>query len=91
MTVHETGVLDTSIIAALKLYDPAELPETLLITAVTLRELSYGPHATDDPLKRAGRVAVLQAARPARRLTARRPGAPWSPWYSVVRAATLKS
>jgi predicted nucleic acid-binding protein len=22
--------------------------------------LSYGPHATDDPLKRAGRVAVLQ-------------------------------
>lgn len=60
MTVHETGVLDTSIIAALKLYDPAELPETLLITAVTLGELSDGPHATDDPLKRAGRVAVLQ-------------------------------
>jgi predicted nucleic acid-binding protein len=60
VTVHETGVLDTSIIAALKLYDPAELPETLLITAVTLGELSYGPHATDDPLKRAGRVAVLQ-------------------------------
>ena len=60
MTVHEAGVLDTSIIAALKLYDPAELPETFLITAVTLGELSYGPHATDDPLKRAGRVAVLQ-------------------------------
>jgi predicted nucleic acid-binding protein len=60
VTVHETGVLDTSIIAALKLYDPAELPETFLITAVTLGELSYGPHATDDPLKRAGRVAVLQ-------------------------------
>jgi hypothetical protein len=60
VTVHEAGVLDTSIIAALKLYDPAELPETFLITAVTLGELSYGPHATDDPLKRAGRVAVLQ-------------------------------
>lgn len=60
MTVHEIGVLDTSIIAALRLYDPAELPETFLITAVTLGELSYGPHATDDPLKRAGRVAVLQ-------------------------------
>jgi predicted nucleic acid-binding protein len=60
VTVHETGVLDTSIIAALKLYDPAELPETFLITAVTLGELSCGPHATDDPLKRAGRVAVLQ-------------------------------
>jgi predicted nucleic acid-binding protein len=60
VTVHEAGVLDTSIIAALGLYDPAELPETFLITAITLGELSYGPHATDDPRKRAGRVAVLQ-------------------------------
>ena len=60
MTVHEIGVLDTSIIAALGLYDSAELPETFLITAITLGELSYGPHATDNPLKRAGRVAVLQ-------------------------------
>ena len=60
MTVHPAGVLDTSVIAALKLYDPAELPEAILITAITLGELSYGPHATDDPLKRAGRVAVLQ-------------------------------
>ncbi len=60
MTAHEAGVLDTSIIAALKLYDLADLPDTFLITAVTLGELSYGPHATDDPLKRAARVAVLQ-------------------------------
>jgi predicted nucleic acid-binding protein len=60
VTVHEAGVLDTSIIAALGLYDPAELPETFLITAITLGELSYGPHATDDARKRAGRVAVLQ-------------------------------
>lgn len=57
---HEVGVLDTSIIAALRLFDPAELPETFLITAVTLGELSFGPHATDDPIKRAQRVAVLQ-------------------------------
>ena len=57
---HNVGVVDTSVIAAIKLYDPAELPDTLLITAVTLGELSYGPHATDDPAKRAGRVAVLQ-------------------------------
>ena len=62
MTTHEAGVLDTSIIAALRLYDPAALPSALLITAVTLGELSYGPHATDDPLKRAARVAVLQHA-----------------------------
>jgi predicted nucleic acid-binding protein len=60
MTVRDAGVLDTSIIATLGLYDPAELPETVLITAITLGELSYGPHATDDPLKRARRVAVLQ-------------------------------
>ena len=55
-------MLDTSIIAALRLYDPAELPDTFLITAITLGELSHGPHATDDPLKRAARVAVLQHA-----------------------------
>lgn len=60
MTVHDTAVVDTNVIAALKLYDPSELPETMLITAVTLGELSYGPHATDDPVKRAGRVALLQ-------------------------------
>lgn len=57
---RQVAVLDTSIIAALKLYDPAELPETVMITSITLGELSYGPHATDDPIKRAGRVAVLQ-------------------------------
>jgi predicted nucleic acid-binding protein len=60
VTVRGAGVLDTSIIAALRLYDPAELPDSFLITAITLGELSYGPHATDDPMKRAGRVAVLQ-------------------------------
>lgn len=60
MTVHGAAVMDTNVIAALRLYDPAELPDTMLITAITLGELSFGPHATDDPAKRAGRVAVLQ-------------------------------
>ena len=60
MTVHEVAVVDTSIIAAIRLYQPSELPDTMLVTAVTLGELSYGPHATDDPAKRAARVAVLQ-------------------------------
>jgi hypothetical protein len=60
VTVHDAAVVDTSIIAALKLFDPSELPNTILITAVTLGELSFGPHATDDPVERAGRVAVLQ-------------------------------
>lgn len=57
---HEEGVLDTNIIAALGAYGSAGLPEELLITAVTLGELSHGPHATDDPAKRAKRMAVLQ-------------------------------
>jgi hypothetical protein len=52
--------MDTNVIAALKLYDQAELPAMMLVTAITLGELSFGPHATDDPVKRAGRVAVLQ-------------------------------
>jgi predicted nucleic acid-binding protein len=60
VTVHDAAVVDTNIIAALKLYDPSELPDTILITVITLGELSFGPHATDDPVKRAGRVAVLQ-------------------------------
>lgn len=57
---HEMGVLDTSVIAALKLFDSNALPGTFLITSITLGELSYSPHATDDPIKRAGRIAVLQ-------------------------------
>ncbi len=60
MTVHGIAVVDTSIIAAIRLFEPSELPDTMLVTAVTLGELSYGPHATDDPAKRAGRTAVLQ-------------------------------
>lgn len=60
MTIHQAGVVDTSIIAAIRLYEPSELPDTMLVTAVTLGELSYGPNATDDAAKRAGRIAVLQ-------------------------------
>lgn len=60
MTAADAAVVDTNIIAALGLYNPSELPNAILITAVTLGELSFGPHATDDPVKRAGRVALLQ-------------------------------
>jgi predicted nucleic acid-binding protein len=57
---HGAAVVDTNVIAALRLYDRSEFPDTIYITAVTLGELSYGPHATDDPVKRAGRVGILQ-------------------------------
>jgi predicted nucleic acid-binding protein len=60
MTVHAAAVVDTNVIAALRLYDRSEFPGTIFITAITLGELSYGPHATDDPVKRAGRVGILQ-------------------------------
>jgi hypothetical protein len=59
VTAHEAGVLDTSTITALPLNHSAQLPGTFFITAITLGELSYGLHATDEPLKRAARVAVL--------------------------------
>ena len=39
MTPHDAAVVDTNVIAALKLYDPAELPGMMLVTAVTLGEL----------------------------------------------------
>ena len=55
MTIHQAGAIDTSIIAAIRLYEPSELPDTMLVTAVMLGELSYGPHPTDDPAKRPGR------------------------------------
>ncbi|MFI7698050.1 type II toxin-antitoxin system VapC family toxin [Nonomuraea sp. NPDC049480] len=62
MIRYERGVLDTNIVAAFQLFDPAELPVESAITAVTLGELSRGPYATDDPVKRAGRISVLQHA-----------------------------
>jgi hypothetical protein len=48
VTPHNAGVVDTNVIAALKLYDPAQLPAMLLVTTITLGELSFGPHATGD-------------------------------------------
>jgi len=52
--------VDTNVIAALRLYERSAFPDTIYVTAITLGELSYGPHATDDPVKRAGRIGVLQ-------------------------------
>jgi predicted nucleic acid-binding protein len=60
VTGHAAAVVDTNVIAALRLYDRSEFPDTIYVTAITLGELSYGPHATDDPVKRAGRIGVLQ-------------------------------
>jgi predicted nucleic acid-binding protein len=60
VTAHYAAVVGTNIIAALRLYDRSQFPDTIFITAITLGELSRGPHATDDPVKRAGRIGILQ-------------------------------
>ena len=54
------GILDTSVIVDLREIDPAKLPTEPAITAVTLAELSDGPAATGDPVRRAARMADLQ-------------------------------
>ena len=38
------GMLDTNILIVRKWIDPAELPDEMAISAITLAELSAGPH-----------------------------------------------
>jgi len=66
---HAQGLLDTNIIILREWIDPAELPDEMAISAVTLAELSAGPHlvrpAADNPgyaehEERARRMEVLQ-------------------------------
>jgi predicted nucleic acid-binding protein len=56
------GLVDTNVVVYLAALDPAVLPDELVISAVTLAELSAGPHHTDDPVERARRINVLQHA-----------------------------
>ncbi|MEV0723267.1 type II toxin-antitoxin system VapC family toxin [Micromonospora purpureochromogenes] len=54
------GLIDTNIVVHLAALDPEHLPDEMVISAVTLAELSAGPHHTDDPRERARRMSVLQ-------------------------------
>jgi len=54
------GILDTSVVIDHHGIDPARLPDESAITAVTLAELSAGPHATVDEEERARRQDRLQ-------------------------------
>ena len=65
------GLLDTNIVILRAWIDPAELPDEMAITAITLAELSAGPHEVrgndeqsvyDAPVERARRMDVLQRA-----------------------------
>lgn len=64
MTQTQTqGVLDTSTVILLgRPSDPAELPDESLISAITLAELSVGPHVAYDDAERTARQQHLQQA-----------------------------
>lgn len=56
----DTALLDTSVVIDLADIDAAKLPARLAISAVTLAELSAGPHAGVDRAERARRQDRLQ-------------------------------
>ncbi|WP_407560453.1 type II toxin-antitoxin system VapC family toxin [Streptomyces sp. 184] len=72
MTGDQTqGLLDTNIMILRRWVDPAELPDEMAISAVTLAELSAGPHEVrrndeqsdyDEHAERARRLDVVQRA-----------------------------
>jgi predicted nucleic acid-binding protein len=68
---HQRGLLDTNIMILRRWVDPAELPAEMAISAITLAELSAGPHEVrrneeqsdyDEHTERARRLDVLQRA-----------------------------
>ncbi|WKX73147.1 type II toxin-antitoxin system VapC family toxin [Streptomyces sp. XD-27] len=68
---YEQGLLDTNIVILRKWVDPEELPAEMAICAITLAELSAGPHQVrrngeqddyDEHMERARRMDVLQRA-----------------------------
>ncbi len=61
-TRHARGIIDTSVVIDLELIDPGHLPLELAISAITMAELSAGPHAASDAGERARRQERLQRA-----------------------------
>lgn len=60
--VPGVGLLDTSVVIDLPRLSPDDLPAFPAISAVTLAELSVGPHVTSDAVVQAQRQLVLQEA-----------------------------
>lgn len=56
------GVLDTSVVVDLENIEPSRLPAEVAVSAITMAELSAGPHATSDAGERARRQDRLQRA-----------------------------
>jgi len=59
---HPRGLLDTSVVIDLDHFDSTALPEQPAVSAITMAELTAGPHATADPRERARRQDRLQRA-----------------------------
>lgn len=57
---HTRGLLDTSVLIDLETLEPTALPHELAVSAITVAELSAGPHATSDPNEKARRQDRLQ-------------------------------
>ncbi len=56
----ERGLLDTSVVIDLERISADELPSEVAISAITMAELTAGPHATTDPAERSRRQDRLQ-------------------------------
>jgi tRNA(fMet)-specific endonuclease VapC len=57
------GMLDTSTVILLgRISDPSTLPEEAVVSAITLAELSVGPHVARTAKERAARQVHLQQA-----------------------------
>ncbi|XRQ13530.1 type II toxin-antitoxin system VapC family toxin [Actinomadura welshii] len=59
---HQEGLVDTNIVILHRNLDAEELPERMLVSAITIAELAQAPHFTDDPVERAERIAMLAKA-----------------------------
>lgn len=60
MAETKSGLLDTSVVIDLGVISPTDLPEEASVSAITMAELSAGPHAGDEPAERARRQDRLQ-------------------------------
>jgi predicted nucleic acid-binding protein len=60
--VHHEGLIDTNVVILRRFIDPSDLPPYLAISALTLAELSAGPHSVQghDAPERARRLDLLQ-------------------------------
>lgn len=57
---EDRGLLDTSVAVDLGSIDPARFPTEIAISALTLAELTAGPHAAGNEVMRARRQLQLQ-------------------------------